>query len=112
MKFAVALLVVCCAGLSLGLAAQEMPMDEVDPNARPITEYPGFWIGKEHMKPTEETSLDRGSRITHGTIATPGQFPHMAFLQIATGSGTFICGGSLVRQNRVLTGKLPTFLIF
>lgn len=79
-------------------------MDEVDVNARPITEYPGFWNGREHLKPSEDLSLDRGGRITNGQVANPGQFPHMAFLQISTGSGTFICGGSFVRQNRVLTG--------
>lgn len=79
---------------------------------RPIHEKAGFWDGRKHFKPSENQS-DRGSRITNGQIATPGQFPYMVFVAINTEfSGNFQCGGSIINQQAVLTGLFKLTIIF
>jgi secreted trypsin-like serine protease len=46
-----------------------------------------------------------GRRIVGGTVATQGQFPFMAFVAYLNSSGNlvFICSGTLVSSNLVLT---------
>ena len=99
MKFETAFILMCLATISCGF--------EDFSSYRPKHEKSGFWIGREHLKPSDDLSLDRGGRITNGQIATPGQFPYMAFVAINTEfSGNFQCGGSIINSQAVLTGYL------
>ncbi|CAB3236957.1 unnamed protein product [Arctia plantaginis] len=43
------------------------------------------------------------SRITGGSASNLGQFPYQVGLVISVGGGQSVCGGAIVRQNRVLT---------
>nr|AKR06192.1 chymotrypsin [Mythimna separata] len=50
-----------------------------------------------------EEQADRESRIVGGTTSNVGQFPHQAGLLAQFGQGQGVCGGSLLRANRVVT---------
>ncbi len=43
------------------------------------------------------------SRIVNGTDASAGEYPAQGFLQIAIGTGTFQCGGTLISPRSFLT---------
>ena len=72
-------------------------------NIRPIEEKPGFWDGREQLQNKYSKSTNKSGRITMGQVATPGQFPYMAFVSIAVLQGFFSCGGSIINGFTVLT---------
>ena len=94
MKLFIAILVVSLAALSL--ADFE--------NDRPIWERPGFFNGREQLKPKFDAAAKLSGRITNGNEATPGQFPYMAYLSIATSGGNWFCGASLINAFTALGG--------
>ncbi|XP_039622719.1 duodenase-1-like [Polypterus senegalus] len=44
-----------------------------------------------------------GHRIVDGTVAAPHSRPYMVFLMGRTANETFTCGGSLIRENVIMT---------
>lgn len=93
------ILIVCWAAVTLGTSLENINLV----NIQPIEKLPGFWDGRENLKP--KTLNQEGSqRITNGTEASPGQFPHMAFILMnLLHSGHFFCGASLISESRALT---------
>ena len=71
----------------------------------PIENKPGFWSGREHLRASFDSNVNKNARITNGQIATPGQFPYMAFVAINTEFNAFQCGGSIISARAVLTGE-------
>lgn len=52
----------------------------------------------------------RGGRIAGGELASLGQFVHQALLLTTDSAGdTFVCGGSIISHNWILTVKLKSF---
>ncbi|XP_028672170.1 mast cell protease 1A-like [Erpetoichthys calabaricus] len=44
-----------------------------------------------------------GHRIVAGTVAAPHSRPYMVFLVSYTANGTYMCGGSLIHENVIMT---------
>jgi secreted trypsin-like serine protease len=56
------------------------------------------------LQTPHQTMLSRGGgRIVGGTDATYGEFPHQIALLRGGVGGSFMCGGSLVSNNYVIT---------
>jgi hypothetical protein len=56
------------------------------------------------LQTPHQTMLSRGGgRIVGGTDATYGEFPHQIALLYGGVGGSFMCGGSLVSNNYVVT---------
>ncbi|KAJ8719668.1 hypothetical protein PYW08_011843 [Mythimna loreyi] len=56
----------------------------------------------ERIRQAEEQEQTQ-SRIVGGSASSLGQFPHQAGLLINFSGGQGVCGGSLIRANRILT---------
>ncbi|KAJ8719667.1 hypothetical protein PYW08_011842 [Mythimna loreyi] len=56
----------------------------------------------ERIRLAEEQE-EANSRIVGGSLSNPGQFPHQAGLLINLDGRQGVCGGSLLRPNRVVT---------
>lgn len=69
----------------------------------PVTDLPGFWVGREAFKPLVSTNFNRDRRIVGGVIVTPNSHPYQAGLFMAFGGGTALCGGSIITSRTVLT---------
>lgn len=95
MKLFIAVIVASLAALSL--ADFE--------NDRPIWEKPGFFKGREQLRPRFAEAAELSGRITNGDEATHGQFPYMAYLSIATTAGNWFCGASLINAFTALGGS-------
>lgn len=71
-----------------GVKADSTPAPQIEPSPEPTTENEG---------------ADDAGRIVGGVEATRGAWPWQARLSITIGSRSFLCGGSLVDANWVLT---------
>jgi hypothetical protein len=55
---------------------------------------------------TVASKINRGGRIAGGELARIGQFVHQALLlTVDTNGDNFICGGSIITHNWILTVK-------
>jgi Trypsin len=70
------------------------------------TKLKSVWSSK--VAPNLVTEKNREGRILNGTRASPGQFPYHVLLVI---DGSFLCGGSIIQQNWILTVKSLYFEI-
>ncbi len=60
-----------------------------------------------------ESHFIKDGRIVGGNIAAPNQFPHQAGLKILDSKGTTrMCGGSLIKINRVLTSAACLYQMY
>lgn len=69
----------------------------------PVTDLPGFWDGREALKPLVSSNFNRNRRIVGGIIVTPNSHPYQAGLFLAFGGGTALCGGSIITSRTILT---------
>lgn len=97
------LLIVLIGALALASATREI---------RPIEEYIlkhpekyTAWheLSKRSPLDTDELRPSRGGRIVGGDEAIPGQYPYQVAIFIYVEEGAYFCGGSLVKENVVLT---------
>lgn len=69
----------------------------------PVVDLPGFWDGRDAFKPLVSNDFNRDRRIVGGIIVTPNSHPYQAGLLMAFGTGTGLCGGSIISPRNVLT---------
>lgn len=55
------------------------------------------------MKISQNSSTEREGRIIGGDVAVAGQFPYAVGLHMRQRLTVFVCGGSLIKFNWVLT---------
>lgn len=68
----------------------------------PVTELPGFWKGRL-IRPFSSEQINRNGRIVGGQIVTPHAHPYQAGLLMNFGTGTGLCGGSIISLRSVLS---------
>lgn len=78
--------------------------------AKPVNEHPRLKNLFNGLKPNS-TGLKRGERVLNGIPASLGQFPHQALLYMFDPkvNGWYLCGGSFIRYNFVLTVSFKSF---
>jgi hypothetical protein len=75
-------------------------------DAKPIDDYPDYKAVIDKLYP-DKSNNRKGGRILNGIPARLGQFPHQALLNMySSTSGWYICGGSFIKYNLVLTVKI------
>lgn len=108
MKFLIVLLL---ANFALAVPDLVWFNDEVK-DAKPVEEFPDYKevINKRYP---DRPSVRKGGRILNGFPATFGQFPHQALLNMYDpATGWYICGGSFIRYNFVLTVCVIFILLY
>lgn len=72
--------------------------------AKDIFEYEGYREIAQQLRNSLPTHEPIERRITNGTRANLGQFPYQAFVMpISSTFQIYICGGTLIRYNWILT---------
>lgn len=96
--FAVTILAfaICCDAMELRNI--QRPMDS--PHYKEIVRNLMPGISFDENENQEKTIT---GRITRGTPATLGQFPHQVYMYLLDDLGAYICGGSIIHQRWVLT---------
>jgi Trypsin len=92
--------------LIFSLGSCEFLLDEKFKDAKPAWENPRISNFMQKIVPATFESFDgivRGGKIIGGTPANFQQFPHQALLFMSQGQGWYLCGGSFVRYNWILT---------
>lgn len=69
----------------------------------PIQEMPGFWNNREVPKIFTQQINVRDRRIFGGVEVLPHSHPYQVALHITYGTGTALCGGSILTARSVLT---------
>lgn len=92
----------------INLAFAEVPSYEwnIDwSQVKPISESPGFWNNRLFKpKMISKSLLDRNNRIVGGWTVEPNSHPYQVALLMSTGGpSTFLCGGSIIKENIVLS---------
>jgi secreted trypsin-like serine protease len=68
----------------------------------PVEDLPGFWEGRELPKEIF-TPNPRSARIVGGVEVAPNSHPYQVALHMNFGTGTGLCGGSVLSTNAALT---------
>jgi secreted trypsin-like serine protease len=68
----------------------------------PVEDLPGFWEGRELPKEVF-TPNPRSARIVGGVEVVPNSHPYQVALHMNFGTGTGLCGGSVLSTNAALT---------
>jgi chymotrypsin len=68
----------------------------------PVEDLPGFWDNRELPREVFAPA-PRGSRIVGGTEVAPNSHPYQVALHMQFGTGTGLCGGSVITIRSVLT---------
>lgn len=58
---------------------------------------------EEHRNGEPGKKPGREGRVSGGVKANEGQFPYQAVLYMRDDEGTYVCGGSLIRRQWILT---------
>lgn len=87
------------------LADKKWSVDWTQVRAR--QDEPGFWDNrafKPHMMPNPDNTRNGNGRIVNGWIVDgPGTHPYQAGLLLRVGSSLFLCGGSIICENVILS---------
>lgn len=69
------------------------------------TEAPGFWDNRDVTLDTWKLSPKFSNRIVGGWEVEPHSIPFQAALLMSIGDNTYLCGGSVIQENVVLSAS-------
>jgi hypothetical protein len=96
MRFFICLILFGYATVNADLEDAGSPLDS--------PKFDEFWNKIKAFNPDFVRSSNRTSRITGGNVAERHQFPHQAYLNLFDEwGGSYLCGGSLISENYILT---------